>query len=103
MAAATADYQNLISALIQKQMLILGPDIALDTARNVSGLQVGDAGQADNISGKPETVLRDLVDAYSTLCRPVAQITFYNLLNQYPAVKAEYKEPLEAINLQCSL
>ena len=40
----TDDYKKLLTQVIQKQMVILGPGITLSKARNVKGLTVSDDG-----------------------------------------------------------
>jgi hypothetical protein len=41
---ADEQYKQMLTDLIKKQMVVLGPNIALDKARKVSGLKISDDG-----------------------------------------------------------
>ncbi len=81
------DYQNLLSEIIKKQIVILGPDIALVKARNVAGLEVADDGSVTKISGDPKEALQKLIDEYVSLSGLIVKKTMEPLLQKYPALK----------------
>ena len=78
------DYKRVISEIIQKQMVILGPDIALLKARNVEGLSVGSDGLVTNLEGDPGTLLQKLIDEYVALSGLIVRKAMEPLLQKYP-------------------
>ena len=86
MAEDIASYKKMLTDLIKKQMIMLGPNIALDKARKVPGLIVGDDGEVTNISGDPKLVLKGVANEYMTLSGQIAQMTLNALLEKYPGI-----------------
>ena len=80
----TEDYKRVISEIIQKQMVILGPDIALLKARNVEGLSVGSDGMVTNLEGEPSRLLQKLIDEYVALSGLIIRKAMEPLLQKYP-------------------
>jgi hypothetical protein len=81
------EYKKMLTDLIQKQMVVLGPNIALDKARKISGLTVDSDGTVKDISGEPQMVLKGVANEYMTLSGQIAQMTLNTLLEKYPAMK----------------
>ena len=69
---ADTDYKKLLTEVIQKQMVILGPSITLAKARNVKGLTVADDGTVVNI------------DEFVQLSGLIVKKTMEPLLSMYP-------------------
>ncbi len=82
-----ADYQGLLSDLVKKQMVMLGPSIALSKARKISALTVSEDGQVTAIAGDPQQALNELVRQYMDLSGQIAKATLDSLLEKYPDVK----------------
>lgn len=78
------DFRRVISEIIQKQMVILGPDIALLKARNVEGLSVGSDGIVTNLEGEPSNLLQKLIDEYVALSGLIVRKAMEPLLQKYP-------------------
>lgn len=85
--ADDSDYKNLLSDLIGKQMVMLGPAIALSKARKVTSLTVDEAGVVSAISGDPQEALKALAGEYMALSGQIAQMTLDSLLEKYPGIK----------------
>jgi len=81
------DYKRLITEVIQKQVVILGPDIAIMKAKNVNELTIADDGSATEINGDPQTALQHLVDEYVSLSGLIVKKTMEPLLHKYPSIK----------------
>lgn len=81
------DYQNLLSDLVKKQMVMLGPGVALTNARKVSSITVSDDGSVTAISGDPQIALQSLATEYMNLSGQIAQTTLSSLLEKYPSIK----------------
>jgi len=80
-------YEKMLTDLIQKQMVVLGPNIALDKARKITGLTVADDGTVSNVQGDPQLVLKGVANEYMALSGQIAQMTLNTLLEKYPMVK----------------
>ncbi len=80
-------YKALLSEIISKQIVILGPSISVIKARNVSGLSVSDEGKVLEITGDPETALKQLIDQYVELSGQIVKIALGTIFEKYPSVK----------------
>lgn len=80
-------YKSLISAIIEKQATILGPDIAVIKARNVTGIDIDDKGHVVGINGDPQKVLEALIDAYVELSGQIVKSTLSPLFQKYPELR----------------
>ena len=81
------EYKKLLTELIQKHMVVLGPNIALDKARQVPGLKVADNGSVIELSGDGQMVLKAVANEYIALSGAVAKMTLASLLKKYPDIK----------------
>ena len=81
------EYAKMLTDLVQKQMVVLGPKIALDKARKIAGLSVSDEGKVNLVSGDPQMILKGVANEYMALSGQIAKMTFDTLLEKYPAVK----------------
>ncbi len=80
-------YQNVITDLIKKQMVMLGPNVAIAQAKLVNGLTVNDDGVVSQITGDPQVVLSDIAKQFMALSGAIAQMTLESLITKYPDVK----------------
>lgn len=80
-------YKTLLTDLIRTQMVMLGPNVALGTAKKVNGLTIGTDGTVSEIVGEPGAVLEAVVNSYTNLSGQIAQMTFKRILEKYPEVK----------------
>ena len=79
----------MLSELVKKQMVMLGPNISLDKARKVPGVVINDHGDIEQITGDPHVVLTGIANEYTLLSGEIAQTVFNSLLEKYPDIKAE--------------
>lgn len=75
------DYKQLLSDVIKKQIVILGPDITLAKARNVPGLVVATDGTVTDISGIPQEITQKLIDQFVQLSGEIVKKTMEPLLS----------------------
>ena len=80
-------YKQLMTDVIQKQIVILGPQIALLKARNVQGLALDDLGNVTSVMGEPQELLQKLVSEYVSLSGEIVKKAMEPLLNKYPSIK----------------
>ena len=81
------EYRKMLTDLIQKQMVVLGPNIALDKAKKIAGLKVTDDGTVLDMDGDPQAVLKGVANEYMALSGLIAQMTLNTLLEKYPSIK----------------
>ena len=89
---AAQDYPKLLTEVLQKQIIILGPEITLLKARNVSGLTVADSGQVTAITGDPKETAIKLLEQFRELSPLLVKKTMKQLLSaiisSYPSTSA---------------
>jgi hypothetical protein len=78
------EYQKLLTEVIRKQIVILGPSITLAKARNVTGLTVSDDGTVTAINGNPQLITQQLVEQFMELSGLIVKKTMEPLLANYP-------------------
>lgn len=78
------DYKQLLTDVIKKQMVILGPAITLAKARNVKGLTVADDGSVVEMQGPPQELIQALIDQFVQLSGLIVKKTMEPLLSGYP-------------------
>ena len=78
----------LLTDLVKKQMVMLGPGVAIANARKVAGLTVSEDGQVTAIAGDPQVALDQLAKEYMNLSGQIAQATLSSLLEKYPNLKS---------------
>lgn len=87
------DYKELLTEVIKKQIVVLGPDVAILKARNVEGLKISEEGDVNEISGDPQKVLQKLIDQYVALSGEIVKSTVEPLLAKYPALEVPSLKP----------
>ncbi|MBI4363266.1 MAG: hypothetical protein HY545_00250 [Candidatus Doudnabacteria bacterium] len=85
--ASHEDYKNLINDIIAKQTVVLGSDIVLLKAKNVSGLALDSSGKVISLSGNPQEILQKLIDEYVTLSGQIVKNILTPILEKYPDIK----------------
>lgn len=81
MNAATIDYQKVLTEVLQKQMVILGPKITLEKARHVEGLQVADDGRVTGLSADGHAVSVKILEQFRELSPMLVKKTMRPLLS----------------------
>jgi len=89
MAEDKEQYKSLLSEIIAKQAVILGPDIAVLKARSVAGLEVGDDGKVTDYQGNPQEIIKQLVDKYVELSGQIVKSALTSVFEKYPSIKQE--------------
>lgn len=73
------DILTIISKLIQKQMIILGPGIALNVAKKVESITVNDKGEVIEIEGDESDAMDKIINEYVKLTGEVSRLIVKNL------------------------
>lgn len=79
-------YTALISEIIKKQAIILGPEIAILKARSVSGLMVDNDGKVTGVGNNPKETLQNLVDKYVELSGLIVKNALGSIFAKYPSL-----------------
>lgn len=80
-------YTALISEIIKKQSLILGPEIAILKARSVPGLMVDNDGKVTGVGENPKETLQNLVDQYVELSGQIVKNALGSIFAKYPELE----------------
>lgn len=82
-------YMAIMSEIIAKQAVILGPEISVLKARNVLGLIIDDAGEVTDIKGDPAEMLQALIDEYIALSGQIVKNVMRPIFKKYPNIDPE--------------
>jgi len=84
------DYKQMLTEIIKKQIIILGPQMAVIKARNVLGLSVSDEGVVTDISGPEQVVLQNLIDEYVALSGEIVKNAVSSIFEKYPSIRQQH-------------
>ncbi len=82
-------YVAIMSEIIAKQAVILGPEIAVLKARNVSDIVVDDSGKVTDITGDTAGALQSLIDEYIALSGEIVKNVMKPIFEKYPEIRKE--------------
>ena len=80
------EYKNILTEIIKKQAVILGPQIAVLKARAVAGITVSDEGDVTAIAGNEGEVLQKLIDQYVSLSGEIVRNAVNSVFAKYPSL-----------------
>ncbi|HMQ02022.1 MAG TPA: hypothetical protein PKD79_03070 [Candidatus Doudnabacteria bacterium] len=101
--AQLPEYKKFISEFVRKQMIMLGPDLAVSTANKTTGLEVDQRGAVINIAGDPVLILKNLFNEFLKLTPQLTNYIAHLFFTKYPGIAEEYNEPLSRPQLVCAL
>jgi hypothetical protein len=87
MEPTNTDYKQMLTEIIKKQIVILGPQIAVLKARNVPGLKISDQGEVLEVSEPEQVVLQKLIDEYVALSGEIVKNAVNSIFEKYPSIK----------------
>ncbi|KKP56449.1 MAG: hypothetical protein UR80_C0049G0007 [Parcubacteria group bacterium GW2011_GWB1_35_5] len=87
MEPTNTDYKQMLTEIIKKQIVILGPEIAVLKARGVEGLKVADDGAVIEVSGPEQVVLQKLIDEYVALSGEIVKNAVNSIFQKYPSIQ----------------
>ena len=80
-------YKEMMSEIISKQAVILGPEIAVMRARGVEALSISDEGVVLDITDDEKVVLQKLIDVYVELSGEIVKNALGTVFSKYPAIE----------------
>ncbi|MBI5078155.1 MAG: hypothetical protein HZB11_02180 [Candidatus Yonathbacteria bacterium] len=83
-------YKAVMSEIISKQSVILGPDMAIMRAKKVSGIEIGGKGEVMSISGDAADALKRLIDTYVELSGQIVKNALGPIFTKYPDIKQDH-------------
>lgn len=83
------DYRRVMTEIIQQQIVIVGPSVALSKARGVPGIFVDESGVVEDLDGEPATLLQELINAYVALSGLIVTKATEPLLKKYPSLASD--------------
>ena len=84
MEPKNTDYKQMLSEIIKKQIVILGPEIAILKARSVQGLMVDNDGKVTGVGDNPKETLQNLVVQYVELSGLIVKNALGSIFAKYP-------------------
>lgn len=76
------EYKKIISELIQKQMDMVGPNVALSIVQKVSSLKVASNGEVLEITGDPKIVLESVANAYIAFSGEISRMILKSVMEK---------------------
>lgn len=80
-------FKELLSEVIAKQSVILGPEIAVLKARTVQNIEISKDGKVLSISGDPREAIQRLIDVYVNLSGQIVKSALSSVFAKYPEIK----------------
>lgn len=87
MEPTNTDYKQMLTEIIKKQIIILGPQIAVLKARGVTGLKVSDDGTVESVDAPEQIILQKLIDEYVALSGEIVKNAVNSIFEKYPSIQ----------------
>jgi len=75
------DYKEVLTEVIKKQMIILGPDITIAKVKGIPGVVVSDDGTISDVAGDPKQITKEMEEAFTDLAGSVVKKIMEPLIN----------------------
>ncbi len=82
------EYVQLFNEILQRQIVVLGPDISVIIAKKVEGLKINEEGKITDYEGDAQTLLQTLINGYVNLSGLIVRKTIEPLLAKHPGAAA---------------
>lgn len=79
-------YKAVMSEIIAKQSVILGPEMAIMRAKKVHGIEVGADGAVVGVTGDSADALKRLIDTYVELSGQIVRSALGPIFTKYPEI-----------------
>ena len=79
-------YKAVMSEIIAKRSVILGPEMAMMRAKKIAEIELGEDGQVKEIKGDPAEALKHLIDSYVELSGQIVRNALGPIFTKYPGV-----------------
>ena len=79
-------YTAVMSEIIAKQSVILGPEVAIMRAKKITEIELDEKGVVKSITGDPAEALKHLIDSYVELSGQIVKNALGPIFTKYPGV-----------------
>lgn len=79
-------YKSVMSEIIAKQSVILGPEMAIMRAKKIPEIEMGTDGHVKEIKGDPADALKRLIDSYVELSGQIVRNALGPIFTKYPGI-----------------
>lgn len=86
----TEQYKAVMSEIIAKQSIILGPDMSIMRAKKIEGIEISEKGEVVSVKGDPADALRRLIDTYVELSGQIVKNALGPIFTKYPDIKQDH-------------
>ena len=86
-----------MNEVIGKQVIILGPEIAILKARNVPEIVIAEDGKVTDIKGEPSQALQKLIDVYVELSGQIVRNVLGTIFTKYPSLKRQLNSTMSKL------
>ncbi|MBI5798430.1 MAG: hypothetical protein HZB10_00675 [Candidatus Yonathbacteria bacterium] len=86
----TEQYKAVMSEIIAKQSVILGPDMAIMRAKKVSGIELSENGEVVGVAGDAADALKRLIDSYVELSGQIVKNALGPIFTKYPGIEQRH-------------
>lgn len=86
----TEQYKAVMTEIIGKQGVILGPDMAIMRAKRVPDIEVSEKGEVTSIKGDASAALKSLIDTYVELSGQIVKNALGPIFMKYPEIKQDH-------------
>lgn len=76
------DYKKVLTELIQKQMNMVGPGIALSIVQKVPSVKIADNGEVLEIEGDPKAALESVANAYIAFSGEISRMILKSVMGK---------------------
>lgn len=83
-------YKSVMSEIIAKQSVILGPDMSIMRAKKIEGIDISEKGEVTSVKGDPADALRRLIDTYVELSGQIVKNALGPIFTKYPDIKQDH-------------
>ena len=84
----TQDYKAIISESIKKQMIILGPVVAVEKVRKLENIKVKDDGTVVEITGDGEEIMAMIESGYEGMIGSIAHTVLLRVIDKLPRTES---------------
>ncbi len=85
----TEDYKDFLTQYLRKQIVMLGPNVAISASRKIPGLGLNEKGEVVSLSGDAQVILNETLSQFKSLCGNVGQKSLDSLFDKFPGLKSK--------------
>lgn len=88
MQPTSQEYQNILSEIIKKLIVLFGPTVVMAKVKNIPEISVDDDGTVTKISSEPELAYKKTVETFKNLASEAVEKIIEPIISGHPALGA---------------